>query len=61
MLNRFPQIGGRYVVDCTQEEEVCSSCHISFAIDQDGQVLSTCMEGEGALPYNKISSIIAVS
>ena len=54
------QIGGNYVVDCTQEEELCSNCHLSLAIDRDGNVLSTVMEGEGALPYTKMGDIVAV-
>ena len=48
-------------MDCTLEEELCSSCHVSLAIDKKEYVLSTVMEGEGALPYGKIGSIIAVS
>lgn len=48
------------MVDCTIEEELCSNCQISIAVDQAGHVLSTSMEGVGSIPYGKMSSIIMV-
>ena len=49
------------MVDCSVEEELCSSCQVSLAVDVSGHVLSTNVEGTGAIPYKKISSIIMVS
>lgn len=48
------------MVDCTLEEELCSSCHISLAVDRTGRVLCTNMEGGGAVPYGKVNSIVKV-
>lgn len=48
------------MVDCSVEEELCSSCQLSVAVDQEGRVLSTSMEGGGAIPYTKVSSILMV-
>lgn len=47
-------------MDCTQEEELCGSCHISLAVDKEGNVLSTSMSGPGAVPYNQINDVIKV-
>lgn len=57
---RCVQIGGKYVVDCGLEEELCSSIHLRFAVDNSGHVLSTSMEGVGAVPYGQVSTVIKV-
>ena len=54
------QIGGRYVVDCSVEEEFCSNSFLSFTINRAGHVLSTRMEGVGSIPYTKLASVIKV-
>ena len=48
------------MVDCVVEEELCSTCQVSVAVDKDGHVLSTHMEGVGAVPYKEVKSIIQV-
>lgn len=48
------------MVDCTVEEEQCSECHISLAVDKDGHILATSMEGLGGIPYTKINDVIKV-
>ena len=54
------QIGDRYVVDCSVEEELCSSCQLSAAVSKDG-ILSTSLEGGGGIPYDQLNDIIEVS
>lgn len=48
------------MVDCVAEEELCSMCQVSIAVDKDGHVLSTHMEGAGAVPYKEVKSIVQV-
>lgn len=55
------QLGGRYVVDCALEEELCSGSQLRFAVDRDGHVLSSSMEGAGSVPYSDLSSIIKMA
>ena len=54
-------MGGEYVVDCSAHEEVCSSCHVSLGISETGDISSTHMHGSGAVPYNKMATIVLVS
>ena len=54
------QIGGQYVVDCNLEEELCSSCRLSLAIDKEGRILSSRTEGVGGIPYTLIEDVIKV-
>ena len=42
------------------EEELCSSCRLSLAVDCDGNVLTTTMEGNGGIPYQKLNDVIKV-
>lgn len=48
------------MVDCSLEEELCSSCQLMLAVDKHGRILSTSMEGVRGIPYNKINDVIQV-
>lgn len=47
------------MVDCSVEEELCSSCQLSVAVSKDG-VLCTSLEGGGGIPYTQMNDIIEV-
>ena len=55
------QVGGRFVVDASLEEEACSSASLSLAVNKQGNVLSVSKDGTGGIPYGKMNDIIAVS
>ena len=54
------QIGGEYVVDCGVEEELCSSCHLTFALNTDGHLLSSNLEGVASICHAHLTTLTQV-
>ena len=55
------QVGGRFLVDTSLEEETCSTSRLSLAVNKDGNIVSVTKDGTGGIPYGKMNDIISVS
>ena len=59
--NLVLQVGGRFLVDASLEEEACSTSRLSLAVNKDGNIVSVTKDGTGGIPYGKMNDIISVS
>lgn len=55
------KIGGKFVVDASHEEEACSTCQLSVAVDAKGKLCGILKEGTGSIPYKQYTPAITVS
>jgi len=58
-INR--QVGTRYVVDATAEEESCSECQLLISVNEKGRVCSAQKHGHGALNPDLVFEMMRVS
>lgn len=54
------KVGGKFVVDASHEEEACSTCQLSVAVDTKGKLCGILKEGNGSIPYKQYSAAITV-
>lgn len=48
-------------MDASHEEEACSTCQLSVAVDTKGKLCGILKEGSGSIPYKQYTAVITVS
>jgi exosome complex component RRP42 len=54
-------IGGHFVVDASHEEEACSTCQVSVAINEKDGICGMTKEGKGGISLRKYSQIVPLA
>lgn len=55
------QLGSKWVVDATAEEEACMSAKVSIGVNSTGDLCGVAKSGVGAVDWQKVGDVVHIA